>query len=196
VREIMVSTERPRAASTAGAMVATWIGGSDVAHGTCSVVGCGRMDRRLTGWCESHYTRLLTFGDPLRTPIRSHVVGDVPTRFWPKADHRPNGCWVWTGAVNKGGYGVFAITPKVTRLAHRIAYELAVGAVPAGLQLDHLCRNRRCVNPAHLEKQSLALRTCAEPMPPPLGCGHDVPSDQPRQEPAHRSMATTAVSDG
>ena len=57
----------------------------------------------------------------------------------------PFGCWLWTGARDKR-YGRFR-----GRLAHRAVYEEFVGLVPAGLELDHLCRNRLCTNPEHLE---------------------------------------------
>lgn len=65
---------------------------------------------------------------------------------------RPTGsdCWLWTGYVAAGGYGEFHLAGR-TRKAHRVAYELLVGPVPEGLDLDHLCRVRRCVNPEHLE---------------------------------------------
>lgn len=64
----------------------------------------------------------------------------------------PGGCWLWTGATVRG-YG------KLTRggrgeghvLAHRLSYELLIGPIPDGLQIDHLCRVRNCVNPDHLE---------------------------------------------
>ena len=56
------------------------------------------------------------------------------------------GCWVWTSKLNPGGYSTF-----LNRNAHRLMYEIKVGPVPAGLDLDHLCRNRACLNPAHLE---------------------------------------------
>jgi endogenous inhibitor of DNA gyrase (YacG/DUF329 family) len=64
-------------------------------------------------------------------------------------------CWLWTGST-RGGYGRFKIA-TVTQEAHRASYELYVGPIPDGLQLDHLCRNRSCINPAHLEPV-----TCAE----------------------------------
>lgn len=59
-------------------------------------------------------------------------------------------CWTWTGAVNSRGYGCIGVNRK-SQLAHRVSYELHVGPIAAGLQIDHLCQNKRCINPAHLE---------------------------------------------
>lgn len=61
-----------------------------------------------------------------------------------------NTCWEWEGHVQPDGYGTFAIMSKKVP-AHRISYLEFVGEIPEGLVLDHLCRNRRCVNPNHLE---------------------------------------------
>ena len=61
------------------------------------------------------------------------------------------GCWVWTAYRDRDGYGVVSDTSNRGRRAHRAVYELHVGPIPEGLQLDHLCRNTGCVNPAHLE---------------------------------------------
>ncbi|HSS09404.1 MAG TPA: HNH endonuclease [Acidimicrobiales bacterium] len=75
-------------------------------------------------------------------------------RFWSKVKITPT-CWLWTGNRNPNGYGILGITVVPGRRtkvgAHRIAYELLVGPIPEGLTIDHLCRVRHCVNPAHLE---------------------------------------------
>lgn len=72
-------------------------------------------------------------------------------RFWQKVLPEPNsGCWLWDGADNGEGYGAIRIS-GVTHKAHRLSYQLFVGPIPDGLQIDHLCRVRCCVNPTHLE---------------------------------------------
>lgn len=60
------------------------------------------------------------------------------------------GCWLWHDQLNETGYGMFFIKGK-RRRAHRLSYMMHVGPVPGGLGLDHLCRVRNCINPAHLE---------------------------------------------
>lgn len=123
---------------------------------TCKVGGCGGT-RKKRGWCNKHYKLWRRWGDPLgsfkRTPPE--------LRFWAKVNKvgpmpaqgvAPGCCWMWRGAKTPGGYGQFRPDyrgPSV--VSHRYAYELLVGPIPDGLQLDHLCRTRACVNPAHLE---------------------------------------------
>ena len=78
---------------------------------------------------------------PLLTPAR--------LRLLVRGIEKPGGvetCWLWRGAVNPSGYGVFLSVP-----AYRLAYEWMVGPIPAGMELDHLCREKLCVNPHHLE---------------------------------------------
>ena len=74
-------------------------------------------------------------------------------RFLAKIEKQPNGCWKWTACTRKDGYGQLSCGPASDGhiLAHRASYELHKGPIPEGLDLDHLCRNRWCVNPDHLE---------------------------------------------
>ena len=79
----------------------------------------------------------------------------IAERFWAKVERRaPNECWEWTAALDvSNGYGRISCggRGRGTIYAHRLAYELHSGPIPPGLTIDHLCTNRSCVNPAHLE---------------------------------------------
>jgi hypothetical protein len=71
--------------------------------------------------------------------------------FWQKVNQpSPDACWEWGGYRNPKGYGIVGRTGR-TMMAHRVAYEATVGPIPEGMQIDHICRNRPCVNPSHLE---------------------------------------------
>ncbi len=75
----------------------------------------------------------------------------------------PNGCWLWTGPKNKDGYGNHSENHKVVK-AHRWSYEYHKTPIPEGMQIDHICRNRACVNPDHMEvvtKKENTLRSLA-----------------------------------
>ena len=74
-------------------------------------------------------------------------------RFFSHVEITPT-CWNWKAAIRADGYGKWATGGRDNQRnwrAHRFSYELLKGKIPDGLDLDHLCRNRRCVNPAHLE---------------------------------------------
>lgn len=145
---------------------------------TCSIAGCAKP-KAGRGWCQMHYRRWLVHGDPhyVRPPMPTvclitgcgkpaFVGGDCamhysrrqrhgtphwqpPTpeeRFWAFVGPAPaDECWMWGGALVKG-YGHWQ-----NRKAHQVAYELLIGDIPDGLELDHLCRVPPCVNPYHLD---------------------------------------------
>lgn len=78
-------------------------------------------------------------------------------RFEEKFIPEPNsGCWLWTAYTNPAGYGTFRGYGK-NALAHRFSYEAYIKPIPEGMTLDHLCRVRGCVNPAHLEPVPLLV---------------------------------------
>jgi hypothetical protein len=89
---------------------------------------------------------------PLGAPIED---------YYTKAEH---GCWIWTGSFTTQGYGQFGqyIKNGPTRQAHVLVWQKYKGPVPKGLELDHLCRNRKCVNPDHLEPVTRAVNTQRE----------------------------------
>lgn len=92
-------------------------------------------------------------------------------RFWTKVDApSPYSCWRWAGAANNRGYGQVRRDGQ-SYLAHRYAYTLAVGPIPAGYEIDHLCLNALCVNPAHLEAVTPAVNRRRQVIPQPERCG-------------------------
>lgn len=126
----------------------------DVPYGYCHC-GCGEKTP-IARHSDAFHGYIA--GEPMRFAAPGHrlyVRRPVADRFWEKVDK--NGpimpgmstpCWVWTAKIGSGGYGRFWLDGK-DALAHRVAYRLLVGPIPGGLEIDHVCKNRRCVR--HLE---------------------------------------------
>lgn len=87
-----------------------------------------------------------------RLPLTPEELTEATmTRFWAKTTITPNGCIEWTGATRSNGYGAAWVNGKVL-VAHRVALTWSEGSpVSPELDVDHLCRNRKCVNPCHLQ---------------------------------------------
>ena len=112
----------------------------------CSFEGCGRPFY-AKDLCNGHYIQHRK-GQELR-PLRPSSRGrPLEQRFWVKVKKTP-GCWEWTAATTSNGYGQFSVDGRYRR-AHRVAWEMTNGPIPEGMELDHRCANKRCVNPAHL----------------------------------------------
>lgn len=153
--------EPTRGVSPAPALTATHRHGGTIGMATsetstrlCSIPGCERR-RKSRGWCNTHYERWRH-----RASKDDTARPSLQERFWPKVDKRgPGGCWIWTAAKTPLGYGAISVE-GVPRRAHRISYVWSKGPIPDGLEIDHLCRVRSCVNPDHLEavthKENLA----------------------------------------
>lgn len=113
----------------------------------CSIDGCPKPAARR-GWCEAHVWRWRKHGDPGPAETGTLRRRDPWSRF--DQSLGPERCWIWDGTINDTGYGLVWRDGRNLR-AHRWVYTELIGPIPDGLHLDHLCRNRACVNPAHLE---------------------------------------------
>ena len=78
----------------------------------------------------------------------------IDIRLWSRVDkNTASGCWEWQGPLHETGYGLIGAGGRGGAIlrTHRVSYELLVGPIPEDLHLDHLCKNRKCCNPDHLE---------------------------------------------
>ena len=87
-------------------------------------------------------------GEKVISPYKKSLKEKTIERFWSKVE-KTNSCWFWKGPLHSG-YGKLG-SNNMGVLAHRFSYELLIGPIPKGLEIDHLCRNKSCVNPEHLE---------------------------------------------
>lgn len=119
---------------------------------------CERADcdgtAEARGLCGRHYQKLLQHGDAGGGKTYSRRGAPLIDRLeasMVKTAH----CWIWAKHLNGDGYGVIRVGGRI-QMAHRVSYEVHVGPIPDGLVIDHLCRNRACMRPDHLEPVSHA----------------------------------------
>ena len=115
----------------------------------CSIPGCENPHKAL-GYCHRHHQQWWTGRLPADAPPPISDTRTPEDRFLRFIHHSESGCWEFTSGCGYDGYRKFKFQGRFVA-AHRWAYEHWVGAIPEGLQIDHLCRNRACVNPEHLE---------------------------------------------
>lgn len=94
---------------------------------------------------------------------QNYRPSDPKPRFWSKVK-KTDSCWLWTGALNGRGYGIFGVTHGNNMTAHRFAWLMANGSIPDGMDVCHHCDVRCCVNPIHMfvGTRSDNMRDCAE----------------------------------
>ena len=112
----------------------------------CSYEGCESVVR-YAGFCNAHYLRWYRNGDPGAGRLAPGL--SVAERIAQKSELMDSGCIVWTDHLSTHGYGILNVDGKMA-YAHRLNYELTYGPVAKGLEVDHMCHNRACLNVEHL----------------------------------------------
>ena len=113
----------------------------------CAVRDCHEKIKARV-WCSRHLQRFYRTGDPYGVR-KTVVLGTLSDRLWLRVNKHPT-CWLFEGSQSAAGYGQVGDGGRVF-YAHRLAWEMMRGPIPDGMQVDHLCRTRNCVNPDHLE---------------------------------------------
>jgi len=131
------------------------------------------------------------------------IFGDsrLPARFWAKVRlgsvpiHRPDlgPCWEWMACRTRSGYGHFHVGSRTDGSMrqvrpHRLAYETLIGPIPEGLQSDHLCRNRPCIRPNHIEPVTGSVNCLRSPLMGRRGEAHGAAKLRAAQIPIIRAL--------
>lgn len=117
------------------------------AKSKCVISDCENQ-HHARGYCQTHYLRIKQYGRVDLLPRNPLEV-----RFWGRVN-KTTACWEWQGVVNREGYGLWTWRENgyhKSDSAHHFAYIISGKEIPFGYHLDHLCRNRKCCNPNHLE---------------------------------------------
>lgn len=162
----------------------------------CQVSTCDRPSL-ARGWCNMHYRRWKKTGNPLKSRRLPW-----PENLLRRLMFMPTGCIEFTGFRTRDGYGRVAKGSRRPS-AHRAAYELLVGQIPEGMELDHLCRNPSCVNPGHLEPVTPRENTLRSDNPAALNArkthckqGHEFTDENTYRTPGGRRECRTCTRPG
>lgn len=120
----------------------------------CKIDGC-KTKVKSKGFCIKHYTRFIRFGCADSVSV---IIGNDKLRLESSCKVNESGCWEWV-KHKKNGYGITVLQGKHEQ-AHRASWKVFIGEIPDGMQINHRCHNRSCINPDHLyvgtQKQNMA----------------------------------------